>query len=386
MSNKFPFALAFALPLFAISPVHSQDQVASQAVKILNDHCVECHGPDKQKGKLRLDSREAALHAIKPGNAEESELLIRVSLPADDVDIMPAKGDPLTPEQVAILQKWIAAGAEWAEPTKETEKPKEETAKSEVAGILSKLSPQELEVLRNWIQEGGKLAQGAAAKKPSAAETALQPFPESEEEKKAVADLQTAGALAMKVSQDGNWLRVNCRLVGEQIGDKEISPVSAMKNLIELDLSRTQVTDAGLANLTGLSNLTHLNLNNTGITDEGLKHLSNLSNLTYLNLYGTKVSDSGLDQLKGLKALKKVYIWQTDITEKGNAALQKALPAVEIIGGWNLETVEAPAPAAAAEEPAEKQPAAEKKAPEPEKKEAKAESTGPTLAEILLTF
>lgn len=380
MINKFTFALTLALPLLAISPVHSQDQTAAQATKILADRCVECHGPDKQKGKLRLDSRDAALHAIKPGQVDESELFIRISLPADDVDIMPPKGDPLTPEQVAIIQKWIASGAEWAEPSSETSDPEPETAQGDVQSILTKLSPQELELLRNWIQEGGKLPETAATK-PAAAEIALQEFPESDEEKQAVASLQSAGALAMKVSQDGNWLRVNCRLVGDQIGDTEISPLSAMKNLIELDLSRTQVTDAGLAHISGLSNLTHLNLNNTGITDEGLKHLASLNNLTYLNLYGTKVSDTGLDHLKGLKTLEKLYIWQTDISDKGSAALQEALPAVEIIGGWKLESVQVPEA-----KPAEEAKAEEKQAVAPEKPEPPTVATGPTLAEILLTF
>ncbi len=81
--------------------------------------CVHCHGPGKAKGGLRLDGRAAALaeldsggRAIVPGHPEKSELLRRVTT-TESGDRMPPRGDPLGPEQVAVLRRWIAAGAEW---------------------------------------------------------------------------------------------------------------------------------------------------------------------------------------------------------------------------------------------------------------------------------
>ena len=60
---------------------------------IFEARCIDCHGPKKQKGDLRLDSQEAALaEVIKPGKSGESELYKHISLPADHEDIMPAKG------------------------------------------------------------------------------------------------------------------------------------------------------------------------------------------------------------------------------------------------------------------------------------------------------
>ncbi|MCA9542324.1 MAG: hypothetical protein KC620_25680, partial [Myxococcales bacterium] len=88
---------------------------------ILKKSCVRCHGPKKQKGELRLDSRAAAMAGgedgpvIVAGRPEESDLYRRVSLPHDDEDYMPSKGDPLTDEQVEVLRRWIAAGAAWPE-------------------------------------------------------------------------------------------------------------------------------------------------------------------------------------------------------------------------------------------------------------------------------
>src|SRR6185295_4968209 len=62
---------------------------------ILQKSCIECHGPEKPKGKLRLDSKEAALKGGKdgavlvPGQADKSELYRRIILPAGDDDVMP---------------------------------------------------------------------------------------------------------------------------------------------------------------------------------------------------------------------------------------------------------------------------------------------------------
>lgn len=88
---------------------------------VLERSCIECHGPRKARGKLRLDTREAALAAdksglaaITPGKPEASELLRRVKLPRDDDEAMPAGDKPgLTPAEIEALEKWIAAGAIW---------------------------------------------------------------------------------------------------------------------------------------------------------------------------------------------------------------------------------------------------------------------------------
>ena len=92
----------------------------TQVLPILQARCHECHGPAKVRGKLRLDARELlfdpareAQWVVRPGDPDGSELLRRVSLPPDDEDAMPAKGERLTSEQVALLRAWIAQGAEW---------------------------------------------------------------------------------------------------------------------------------------------------------------------------------------------------------------------------------------------------------------------------------
>ena len=68
---------------------------------IFDKHCVVCHGPEKQKAGLRLDSFEHAIRGAKSGeviaagNVKESELFRRITLPKDDEEVMPNDGKPL---------------------------------------------------------------------------------------------------------------------------------------------------------------------------------------------------------------------------------------------------------------------------------------------------
>ena len=81
--------------------------------------CVGCHGAERQKGGLRLDTRDGALKggnegpAYVEGDASKSHLYQLVSLHAEDSDRMPAKGDPLTGQQQELLKRWIEGGAPW---------------------------------------------------------------------------------------------------------------------------------------------------------------------------------------------------------------------------------------------------------------------------------
>jgi mono/diheme cytochrome c family protein len=86
---------------------------------VLADNCFSCHGPQKQKGRLRLDSRAALLSggesgpAIVPGKPEAS-LLIKAVHYGDDSPQMPPK-KKLAAEQLADLTRWVRDGAAWPE-------------------------------------------------------------------------------------------------------------------------------------------------------------------------------------------------------------------------------------------------------------------------------
>lgn len=86
---------------------------------ILSENCFACHGQDgaRREAGLRLDQRESAISAgaIVPGRPDKSALLQRVSSRDDDVVMPPPQSHKrLTPEQIAMLESWVAQGATYA--------------------------------------------------------------------------------------------------------------------------------------------------------------------------------------------------------------------------------------------------------------------------------
>src|SRR5258706_11913721 len=89
---------------------------------IFEKSCIKCHGQEKQKGKLRLDSLEAVLKGgqdgkvVEPGASAKSMLVHNVAHIGDEDDYMPPpdnkdKIPPLTKEQIGLIRTWIDQGA-----------------------------------------------------------------------------------------------------------------------------------------------------------------------------------------------------------------------------------------------------------------------------------
>ncbi|MDG1894341.1 MAG: PSD1 and planctomycete cytochrome C domain-containing protein [Fuerstiella sp.] len=94
---------------------------ARQVQPILAKHCYACHGPDEAEGGLQFTSKEAAFskldsgfHAIVAGKPGESEVFKRLTA-EDEHERMPSEADPLLPEEIEIVRKWIQQGAQWHE-------------------------------------------------------------------------------------------------------------------------------------------------------------------------------------------------------------------------------------------------------------------------------
>ena len=86
----------------------------AQVIQPLFDaHCVSCHGPKKEKGRLRLDTLEATLKGGKNptfamGKPDSSMLLARVFLDRAAGDVMPPKTEkPLTEKQKEALYAFV---------------------------------------------------------------------------------------------------------------------------------------------------------------------------------------------------------------------------------------------------------------------------------------
>lgn len=83
---------------------------------VLADHCLKCHGADKQSGGLRLDGKEAILKggdggpALVAGKPGESRMLAALTHTGDLK--MPPK-QKLSDDQIGALNEWVKQGAYW---------------------------------------------------------------------------------------------------------------------------------------------------------------------------------------------------------------------------------------------------------------------------------
>ena len=108
-------------PLGTIVAAHAQDTTVSFArdiVPILERSCYQCHGGEDENGvqtvelELNMTTYEGLMAGsvdgtvVEPGKPDESYIIDMV-VNGD----MPEEGDPLTPEEIEIIRKWIAAGA-----------------------------------------------------------------------------------------------------------------------------------------------------------------------------------------------------------------------------------------------------------------------------------
>lgn len=110
-----------SLLLLAASTAGAAVDFAREVMPILQKHCYDCHGAEKQKGGLRLDVKAHALKGgeehgapFTPGKSVDSVLIKFVSGEQEDM-LMPPKGERLSPAEITTLRAWIDEGAAWPE-------------------------------------------------------------------------------------------------------------------------------------------------------------------------------------------------------------------------------------------------------------------------------
>ena len=122
------FAVSGAVPFLAQS-VEGADEFSPQQVEffensvrpLLAERCFECHEGTKAKLGLRFDSRAGVMKGsdyhpvVNLENPSASRLLLAVQHAGagQKIENMPKKGDKLSTDEIAILEKWIAGGLAW---------------------------------------------------------------------------------------------------------------------------------------------------------------------------------------------------------------------------------------------------------------------------------
>lgn len=274
---------------------------------ILKEGCYNCHGPNKQKGKLRFDDKEAIIKGGKNGKTvvagkpEDSEMIKRLLLPVDHEDHMPPKNKAqLTKHQISVLQWWVNTGADFNK--KVSDLKQSENIKPVLLAMETGIVTPENEITE------------VPEEPVNAGDTAV------------INKLAVEGVMVMTVARNSNYLSANFVTAGNKADAlvKSLQPLK--KQLIALKLDQSNVSDSTLSAISDLNNLRRLQLSNTAISDEGLVKLKKLKELGSLNLVGTKVTAKGVMQIKDLKALKYLYLYKTSITASEREELKKYFP------------------------------------------------------------
>lgn len=285
---------------------------------ILKEGCYNCHGPNKQKGKLRFDEKEAIIKGGKNGKTvvagkpEDSEMIKRLLLPVEHEDHMPPKYKAqLTKQQISVLQWWVNTGADFNK--KVSDLKQSENIKPVLLAMETGTAAPETEITE------------VPEEPVNAGDTAV------------IRKLSAEGVMVMTVARNSNYLSASFVTAGNKADTLIKSMQPLKKQLISLKLDQSNINDSTLTAISDLSNLRRLQLSNTSITDDGLVKLKKLKDLGSLNLVGTRVTAKGVMQIKDLKALKYLYLYKTSITAAEREELKKNFPETTLdFGNYSL--------------------------------------------------
>jgi mono/diheme cytochrome c family protein len=302
----------------AISNIQEAKVYVDVVQPMLQSKCYSCHGPQKQKGGLRLDDPEWIMKGgkngppVMVGKGDQSELIKRLLLPWEDEHHMPPKEkQQLTERQIALLHWWIEAGADFTRKIKDLSQP------AKIKPVLLAMQGNSSTVKKNTNNV------------PSVPVEAADP--------KAIEALSNKGVVVMRVAQNSNYLMANF-VTAVNTGDSDMLLLLPLKKqLIWLKLGGTEIVDEALATISQCKNLRELQLTNTHITDKGLTFVKSLDSLQTLNLVGTKVSAIGIGQLQSLKKLQSLYLYKTNVGKTDWPQLKSEFPKTYLdSGGYTL--------------------------------------------------
>ena len=255
--------------------------------------CVKCHGPEKHRANLRLDSYRSLMRGgkdgpvVRAGNVQGSDLFRRITLPPGHDDFMPKGGKrPLSADQVKLIELWIGAGASDTLPAN--------AIKDAPAGSASPTVAAEVTFEQIDAAAVTKLRAGVAA---------------------TVAQLQKRFPNILDYESRGSaHLLLNASILGPKFGDKDLAALAPLAEHITVaDFSHTAITDGSAGAIAAMKRLRVLRLMHTRISDTTVLGLDNLDQLESLSVFGTPVTAAALPAIARLPKLAHCYAGQTAI-------------------------------------------------------------------------
>lgn len=264
---------------------------------LLERYCVDCHGPEKQKSRFRLDTFN---YLMTPGSSDEvpivayapmeSPLLEYLLMPKSDEYAMPPEGEP-SPTAMEILQ------------------------------------------ISQWIYHGAKSSEVERGKLPlddQLDDTVLE----------AVQSLRARGGIVQKLEQQSTGLFVDLRGLGadysaaDQLNLELIAPL-----VVELNLSGLSGPIADQSDWSQFSRLQILGLNHSQLHPAALSSIASLPDLSRLGLFDTPLADQDLSILSQTN-LHSLFVGSSGISPEQVQHLIELLPQTRIESDWDLSDAE----------------------------------------------
>lgn len=259
--------------------------------------CVSCHGNEVKRGGLNMSHPDSLLlggdggQVLLTGNAGESELFRRITLPQKNSKFMPPTNSVLTYDEIKTVEWWIDKGASFENMVSQVE-----VGKSIKPLLLRRFGLDTTP--RPWYQK-----------------VQIAPLDSTQ-----IASLIQEGFFVKTFGENNSLLDVS--YTGLDLTREKLRTLDVAKNHITwLSFTETNVVDEWLSVISGFKNLTRLELDKTIISDKGIVYLRDLTHLEVLNMYDSKISNASLPFLQELPELKRVYLSRTQVTEDAAKAV-----------------------------------------------------------------
>jgi uncharacterized membrane protein len=270
---------------------------------VLREKCFNCHNPDKAKGQLIMTDIGALKNGGKSGalftvgKSGQSLFIERLSLAIDHKHRMPPKGKPqLTETELGLIREWVETGASFS--VKLAEIPKS----GKIHALAATIYGQKSHPIFDFDAADENVVQG----------------------------LNTNSRIVTPLSYASPALSVRFFNTDKFHGKALEELQTIEKQIVELNLSGTEVNDQDLMFVTRFVNLTRLNLSNTKITDQGLAAIAGLKKLESIMIIGTGVTIEGLQPVVTLPKLNHIYAWNTTIEPDQAQQILKSHPRIRI--------------------------------------------------------
>ena len=276
---------------------------------IFEQKCITCHGENKQKGDLRLDTKDGLIKGGKDGNLlgdskSAGILLERIMLPLEDDDHMPpSEKKQLTSIEIEFLNWWIKSGADLNKTLAELNMP-DSLSGLIISGKNDKIN--NLIPLADVIQA----------------------------DRNTIEKLISFDVLISPIALNSNYLSVSFMNVLPENGLQVIEECIKLKQqIIWLNLDYQNLDTIVWQQIGDLNNLRKLSTKNSNFDDNKMAYLHMLDSLISLNLVGTNVSLSGIEKIKNLQKLESIYLYQTKIDEAGFKQINQFFPKAKLDSG-----------------------------------------------------